>query len=221
VRFQMSLPSMVAVCSQHIAAEDQARVEPGYEQALGAEITRMLEEIPAGDLSIQWDICQEVLAIEGAWPVYYPNPLEGAVQRMQRMSALVPQPCELGFHLCYGDPGHKHIKEPGSLAVCVELANGVCAGAVRPVNWIHMPVPRERGDADYVAPLRDLRLLPRTELYLGLVHLTDGVEGARARMQAAMQYRKEFGVATECGFGRRPPQTIPDLLRLHAAVAQL
>jgi len=26
-------------------------------------------------------------------------------------------------------------------------------------------------------------------------------------------------VATECGFGRRDPATIPDLLRLHMAVA--
>jgi hypothetical protein len=29
----------------------------------------------------------------------------------------------------------------------------------------------------------------------------------------------EFGVATECGLGRRDPATIPDLLRLHAEVA--
>jgi len=28
-----------------------------------------------------------------------------------------------------------------------------------------------------------------------------------------------FGVATECGLGRRPPETIPDLLRIHSEVA--
>ena len=28
-----------------------------------------------------------------------------------------------------------------------------------------------------------------------------------------------FGVATECGLGRRPPETIHDLLRLHAQIA--
>jgi hypothetical protein len=26
----------------------------------------------------------------------------------------------------------------------------------------------------------------------------------------------DFGIATECGFGRRAPETILDLLRLHA-----
>lgn len=221
VRFQMSLPSMVAVCSQHIAPGDQARVEPGYQLALGAEIARMLQEIPAADLSIQWDICQEVLAIDGAWSVYYHAPLEGAIQRLVRLSALVPEPCELGFHLCYGDPGHRHIKEPADLGVCVQLANGVCAGAARSVNWIHMPVPRERRDADYVAPLRALKLMPGTELYLGLLHLTDGVDGARARIDAATAFRTDFGIATECGFGRRPPETIPELLKLHAEVAEL
>ncbi len=221
VRFQMSLPSMVAVCSQHIAQQDQARVEPAYVQALGVEIARMLEHIPAQDLAIQWDICQEVLAIEGAWQVYYEDLMGGAIERMVRLAALVPQPCELGFHLCYGDPGHKHIKEPASLAVCVALANGVCAGARRPVNWIHMPVPRERSDAEYVAPLQGLKLQAQTELYLGLVHLSDGVEGAQARIAAARQFRREFGVATECGFGRRPPETVPDLLHLHAEVAGL
>jgi hypothetical protein len=29
----------------------------------------------------------------------------------------------------------------------------------------------------------------------------------------------QFGVATACGLGRRPPETIPEVLRLHAAVA--
>ncbi len=82
-----------------------------------------------------------------------------------------------------------------------------------------MPVPRERRDEDYVRPLMELKI-GGTELYLGLVHLTDGVEGARARIKAASGFRQDFGVATECGFGRRPPETIPQLLQLHAEVAR-
>ena len=30
---------------------------------------------------------------------------------------------------------------------------------------------------------------------------------------------KEFSIATECGFGRRPAETIPQLLRIHAEIA--
>jgi len=50
------------------------------------------------------------------------------------------------------------------------------------------------------------------------VHDSDGVEGTRARIAVAAKYASDFGIAAECGFGRRPPQTIPDLLRAHSEV---
>ena len=46
-----------------------------------------------------------------------------------------------------------------------------------------MPAPRGRKDDAYFEPLKKLRLPPATELYLGLVHLTDGVAGARSRVK--------------------------------------
>jgi hypothetical protein len=82
-----------------------------------------------------------------------------------------------------------------------------------------MPVPRNRTDDAYFAPLRNLRLHPETELYLGLVHYTDSIEGTQKRIKAAQRVVKDFGVATECGFGRRSPETIVDLLRIHSEVA--
>jgi hypothetical protein len=30
---------------------------------------------------------------------------------------------------------------------------------------------------------------------------------------------RDFSIGTECGFGRRDPATIPELLRIHAQVA--
>jgi hypothetical protein len=50
------------------------------------------------------------------------------------------------------------------------------------------------------------------------VHYTDGVEGTRKRLTAAHKHASDFGIATECGFGRREPDTIPDLLGIHADV---
>ncbi len=44
-------------------------------------------------------------------------------------------------------------------------------------------------------------------------------KGARRRVQTAHQYRSDFGIAAECGFGRRPAETIPELLRMHREVA--
>ncbi len=68
---------------------------------------------------------------------------------------------------------------------------------------------------------RGLRCGRKRELCLGLVHYTDGVDGSRRRLATAKKFAGDFSIATECGFGRRDPATIPELLRIHAAVADL
>ena len=59
----------------------------------------------------------------------------------------------------------------------VDVANDLCARIRRPIELIHMPVPRDRSDDAYFEPLRRLSLTPQTELCLGLVHHTDGIAG--------------------------------------------
>ena len=103
----------------------------------------------------------------------------------------------------------------------VEFANRVSRQIKRPIQLIHMPVPRNRDDDAYFLPLRKLKLRPETELCLGLVHYTDGLEGTKRRLATARRYAQGFSVGTECGFGRRDPKTIPELLRIHAQVAAL
>lgn len=221
IRFQVSLPTPVAVVTQHFDAASQSLVEPAYERAMAREIEEIVNAIPNADLSIQWDVCQEILAASGAWQVFYSDLIGDALERLERLSSLVPEPCELGFHFCYGDPGHKHLKEPEDLGVCVAFTNGVCNRVGRPVNWVHMPVPKERDDDAYFAPLDDIELQDSTELFLGLVHITDGLDGAKRRLAAATMHVEQFGIATECGFGRRPENTIHELLKLHAEIAAL
>ena len=102
----------------------------------------------------------------------------------------------------------------------IDVYHRLATAIPRTITWLHMPVPRDRVDDPYFSPLRNLKLKSGTELYLGLIHLTDGVEGAKRRAAAAKRFVSDFGVATECGFGRRPPETIPDLIRLHRMVAQ-
>ena len=77
-----------------------------------------------------------------------------------------------------------------------------------------MSVPRERDDDAYFLPLRDLKISPETELFLGLVHDSDGAEGARRRITAASKVRPAFGIATECGMARaRTKELVLKLLR--------
>ena len=219
-RFQVCLPTPLAPISAFVVQEDQAEVEPAYEAAMLTELDRIISNIPQDELAIQWDTAIEFAILEGAMPTFMVDSKAEILERLMRLGNRVPLPAEMGFHLCYGDAGHKHFKEPEDAGKLVEVANALSAGIRRPINWIHMPVPRNRSDAAYYAPLRNVRLRPETELYLGLVHFTDGVEGTLKRIQAAQQCVADFGVATECGFGRRPPDSIPELLRIHSQVAE-
>jgi hypothetical protein len=51
----------------------------------------------------------------------------------------------------------------------VDMANRLCPDTRRTIELIHMPVPRDRSDDAYFAPLARLRLKPETELCLGLL----------------------------------------------------
>src|SRR5262249_25954810 len=68
-----------------------------------------------------------------------------------------------------------------------------------------------------IAFINNAEDLPLT--YLGLIHHTDGIARCLRRVVTARKYVSGFGVATEGGLSRRPPETIPELLRIHREVA--
>lgn len=219
-KFQVSVPTPLSVVYAFFIASEVRRVWPVYEKALLAEIDEILAKIPHAELAIQLDIATEVHSFVEDEDLKSLYPFDELIESFARICNHIPADVELGVHLCYGDPGHKHVREPTDTARMVEIHNRLAEKLRRPMTWIHMPVPRDRDDDAYFAPLREIRLHDGTELYLGLIHLTDGIEGARRRAAAAKKVTSDFGVAAECGFGRRPPQTVPDLLRLHAQVAR-
>jgi hypothetical protein len=102
----------------------------------------------------------------------------------------------------------------------VELANAIKARARHPIAWLHMPVPLARTDPSYFAALQKLERAQDTDPYLGLMHLADGLKGAEMRIAAANSVVRDFGIATECGPGRRPKDQIPDIISLHAQIAR-
>lgn len=216
-RFQVCLPTPTAVLTGFIHPDLQAAFEPAYERAMAAEVAQIVAAVPAEELAIQWDVAAEVIAAAGGPPVYYSAVLDGTVERVCRMIDLVPEPVQVGIHLCYGDPGHKHVIEPTDLGISVEYANRFSEDAARSIQWIHMPVPRDRDDNAYFAPLADIKMAPGIDLFLGLVHHTGGIEATRRRLETANKYTGEFGVATECGLGRRAPETLTELLNIHVS----
>ena len=59
----------------------------------------------------------------------------------------------------------------------------------------------------------------QTELYLGLVH-TDDEEGTRRRVKAASDVVQKFGVATECGMGRKPTSELKSIFAISDSVSE-
>ena len=220
-RFQVGLPTPLSVASAYIVPASRDPFEAAYTRALGGELERIVAAVPAAKLAIQWEAAVEFALLEGLFPSHLGDDMAGAIaQRLAGLVDLVPAGVEAGIHLCYGDSGHRHFCEPADTGHLVAVANGVSARARRSIDWIHMPVPKERDDEAYFAPLADLRLKPGCELYLGLVHTTGRIAGTRRRIDAAERVVRDFGIATECGFGRRPPDTIPDLFRQHVEAAE-
>jgi hypothetical protein len=218
LRFQVALPTTAAFLNAHVVYEHHETVEPIYRARLFAEVDEILASIPHRDLAIQWDVSTEMGQWEGVRHAHFPNIKAGVIERLVLHCARVPREVELGVHLCYGSYGGRHWKEPESTANMVEVHNRLAAALARPIGYLHMPVPADRSDEAYFAPLAGLDLNKRTKLFLGLVHDSDGAAGTQRRIAAAEKYARGFGIATECGFGRRPPETIPNLLRIHAEV---
>ena len=222
VRFQVSLPTPLAVVMPFCVQPDAQQIFPAYERAMLREVERILKAIPHRDLAIQWDVCIEMLAWDGRWERArsFPGMDQVFAANFSRLGAAVPNDVELGFHLCYGDLDAKHFVQPIDATKMVEMANLITRSVRRPINWIHMPVPIDRTDDAYFAPLRGLQLGPATELYLGLVHAQDGIDGAKKRIDAAKKYVQNFGVASECGISRgRNANVALDFIRTYAAAA--
>jgi hypothetical protein len=225
-RFQVDLVPAHSVIWLFLVDELHAPIDPIYNEALKREVDKIATTIPHDELAIQFDVASAVFARLQREQV---GAYGGSKAEMQQtfsnilidLGNRVPPDIELLYHLCYGDSNHRHVVEPKDMGDMVDFTNRVTAGVKRPINLVHMPVPRDREDEAYFAPLANLRLRPETELCLGLVHYTDGIEGTKRRLATARKYARTFSIGTECGFGRRKPETIPELLRIHAAAAEM
>ena len=231
VRFQVSLPTPFNVVGNMITPAWRMTVEPLYESALLKAVRRIQDNIPHHDLAIQWDIAVEIAYLEGfalKWdmaggttyleglnhnPPWFSEPYsQSLAERVLKMMASVDSNVEMGLHLCYGYHNHKHFVQPKDLSVIVKFANDLLRGATRPVHWLHMPVPKDRSDDAYFAPLTDLNL-GQAEVFLGLLHMNDG-QGTYNKMQAASRFISKFGIATECGLGRAPSDELESVVEI-------
>jgi hypothetical protein len=219
VKFQVCLPTPIAPVYNNMMPNDRPALLPALTRHLLGEVRKIAAHVPNDRLALQWDVCQEVLAWEG---YYEPGPVDFRTETLVVLTEIgnaVPAAIELGFHLCYGSPLDAHIVQPRDAGILVEIVNAITRGVERPIQYFHLPVPKEREDDGYFEPLAGLDLRDGTELYLGLVHPNDAA-GDAARLARARVRARVDGIATECGMGRGDPSRLAALLDAHAALVR-
>ena len=219
LRFQVSLPTPASSAYMYVSPRSHDAYMPAYERSLLRALRDITFAIPHDALSIQWDICQEVLVFENYFPSRPADYKTRLISLLERLGDAVPDDVELGYHLCYGSPADQHLVMPKDGAILAELASAIVGGVGRQVNFLHLPVPRDRDDRAYFAPLADLPLQDWVQLYLGLIHYDDA-DGDRRRIDTARRVLGvPFGISTECGWGRTDPVRVDGLLESHRRAA--
>ncbi|HEX4193867.1 MAG TPA: hypothetical protein VHY80_12245 [Stellaceae bacterium] len=225
-KFQCTLAHPIPVIRRYFPDDLQDALEPAFEAALLGEVMTIAAAIPHDQLAIQWDCASAVFAtLERGAPSRFGatrDDMYGPLaERIARFGRAVPPDVDLLYHFCYGNSNGKHSVEPSSTRNAVIMVNRIAAllGRARPIQLVHMPVPKSRDDDAYFAPLRDLALAPETTIALGLIHLGDGMAGTQRRVAAARKYLDRFALGTECGLAHVGKDNLLPILQLHAEIA--
>jgi len=219
MRFQVCLPTPQATGYLYVSKLARETYFEVYERALKTALANIVKAIPTGDLTIQWDVCQEVLAFENYFPDRPTDYKKQTFDMLGRLGDAVPAGIELGYHLCYGSPRDEHLVQPKDSTILVELMEGIAGATGRHIDFLHIPVPKERIDEDYYHPLGHWKPPAGARLYLGLLHHDDEA-GDRARIAMARRFVNEFGLSAECGWGRTEPGRLSALLKGHRIAAE-
>jgi len=215
VKFQISIPTPIAPTYNNMVPADRAGLLPALTQHFAGEVRKIADTLPNDRIAVQWDVCQEVLAWEG---YYDKGPVDFRSETIAVLKAIgdaVPAGIDLGYHLCYGSPANEHLVQPKDAGIMVAMTNAIVAAVTRRIQFFHLPVPKGRTDDEYHRPLKQLKLGPATEIYLGLIHYNDAA-GDAARLAAARRFTRVDGIGTECGMARGDAARLPGLLAAHA-----
>jgi hypothetical protein len=222
LRFQVGLPFPSSALNGFKAdfGADYPVAEKAFEDLVARELRRLVAAIPPEDLALQWDVCYEVLDIEGVLAWTAPGAWERFTGPVGRLTRLVPGEVLVGYHLCYGTFPEWPMYEARDMGLLVQMANYAVANSGRAVDWLHLAGPRYLRSEDdrFFAPLEDLRP-GDARVFLGIILPIDGVPGLKRRKATAARHLADFGVAMYCGFGRQPGKDGMETMRDHRRTA--
>lgn len=217
-RFVVAFPTPYSILAGLDAALGSPALLPAFERVIVAEIAELLQAVPPAELAIQFDVCAETRVWESRGKdLGAPRDLpERLLESAVKIAEAVPTEAELGWHFCHRGP-HGEVAAPRDAAQVTRLAGAIIASTDRQPDYVDIPVPASRDDADYFTPLANLALWPSMDVYLGLVHAGDDVEAAWRRFYAASTVLSRFGISPACGSD--PQAVLPVLGQLLARAA--
>ncbi|MSQ51267.1 MAG: hypothetical protein EXR28_05210 [Betaproteobacteria bacterium] len=243
-RFQFTIPGPgTSTCVLQIPGE---QLLPLARVAIWNELKEVIDRVPPGELAIQIDLGmeaehEEYLRRPEAWdqPIhkYFHWTLEQMAESAAWVANQIPESVQLGFHIC--SIWHHDTRAGQDNNVLVDAANAVISHLTRPMTYIHIPVIPDHVESDYAA-LKRLKLPGEAKLFIGLLNLGDGLEGAKKRIAMARDAFADFGVAMFCGLGHAPegrmgayrdrgvpalrrasPNSLEEVLKLHRDAAAI
>jgi hypothetical protein len=222
VRFQIGLPFPSSALNGFKAdfGRDYPVAARAFEDLVARELARLTDAIPPRELAIQWDVCYEVLDIEGVLAWTAPGAWERFTGPVGRLTRLIPQDVLVGYHLCYGTFPEWPMYETHDMGLLVRMANHAVASSGRTVDWLHLAGPKYLRSEDdrFFQPLEGLER-GDARVFLGIILPIDGVPGLKLRHATASRHLADFGVAMYCGFGRQPGRDHAETLREHRRAA--
>ena len=220
MRFLVCLATSLAPGYNYVSPHSRPAFVKLFTDHLIGEVAKIALHVPHDRLAVQWDVCQEVLMWENYYGQQHAGWRDEVIDVQKRLGEAVPADAQLGYHLCYGSPADEHLIMPKDMGVMVDMTNAIVEAVQRPIEFFHLPVPKDRSDDAFFVPLDRLDTDSYTELNLGLVHLGDEA-GDLKRLRAAQQHCRVDGIGTECGWGRKNPEQIPALLSQHRRLVEM
>lgn len=216
------MDDVLAHCHEHfvslkrdrcIAADAKLQINLPFGNEPIVVLAPFLSSIPAHDLAVQ--------VIYPLWRHRSENNQASSDSAAGAMLAelveALPAQCGVVVHFCCQD-GASYKLSPADLEAMVTISNAMVARLERGADVLHFPVPLRHEDDEYFRGLAKLDERALRALSLGLIHLSDGAEGALSRIRLAQSYANTFMLAARCGFSKRTDAEIAPFLALHSEV---
>jgi hypothetical protein len=200
-RFIVALPTPYSMLPGTSPEDFSPSLLEALERHVAAQIATLTATVPATELAVQWDVCGETRIWESRGrDLGAPRDLpERLLKSFVALSQAVPPEAEIGWHFCNRDRDGVPSAAAHDSAQVTRLAGAIIASTDREPAFVQVPVPQDRDDVDYYAPLASLSLWPSMDVYLGLVHQGDDVESAWRRLYAASSVLGRVGISPACG----------------------